>query len=98
MIRLQIEIDEEKGTIKDAKFKTFGCGSAIASSSVSTEMIIGRTIEKASELTNKDIKEALNLPPVGLILFRSFRIFEFEFDCIAVKIDSYRVVCLVYPN
>lgn len=66
VIKLQIEVDEATGTIKDAKFKTFGCGSAIASSSVATEMIIGKNIDDAKELKNTDISSHLNLPPVKI--------------------------------
>lgn len=57
----------ENGVITDVKFKTFGCGAAIASSSISTEMIKGKTIEEALELTNKQVVDALDgLPPVKL--------------------------------
>lgn len=66
VIKLQIEVDEATGNIKDAKFKTFGCGSAIASSSVATEMIIGQNISEASKLKNTDISSHLNLPPVKI--------------------------------
>ncbi len=63
MMQIQIKVEEEK--IVDAKFKTFGCGSAIASSSMATSMIIGKTIEEALELTNKEIINNLGgLPPV----------------------------------
>lgn len=62
---MQIQIKVENDVIKDAKFKTFGCGSAIASSSMATSMIIGKTIEEALEITNKQIIEELGgLPPV----------------------------------
>lgn len=65
VIKLQIEVNPKTGTITDAKFKTFGCGSAIASSSLATEMIIGQSTEAAATLTNKDISGLLKLPPVG---------------------------------
>jgi len=62
---MQIQIKVENETIVDARFKTFGCGSAIASSSMATSMIIGKTIEEALEITNKQIIDALGgLPPV----------------------------------
>ena len=62
---MQIQIKVENDVIKDAKFKTFGCGSAIASSSMATSMIIGKTIEEALEITNKQIIDELGgLPPV----------------------------------
>lgn len=64
VIKLQIEVED--GKIKDAKFKTFGCGSAIASSSLATEMIIGQNIEEAAKLKNSDISSHLNLPPVKI--------------------------------
>jgi len=64
VIKLQIEVED--GKIKDAKFKTFGCGSAIASSSVATEMIMGQDIETAGKLKNTDISSHLNLPPVKI--------------------------------
>ena len=62
---MQIQIKVENETIVDARFKTFGCGSAIASSSMATSMIIGKTIEEALDITNKQIIDALDgLPPV----------------------------------
>lgn len=66
VMRLQIEVDEESGVIKDAKFKTFGCGSAIASSSLATEWIIGKTIDEAASIDNMEIVEELALPPVKI--------------------------------
>ncbi len=66
VMRLQIEIDEESGIIKDAKFKTFGCGSAIASSSLATEWLKGKTINEAASIDNMDIVEELELPPVKI--------------------------------
>jgi Fe-S cluster assembly scaffold IscU len=64
VMRLQIEI--ENGVIKDAKFKTFGCGSAIASSSLATEWLKGKTLNQAVEIDNMDIVEELSLPPVKI--------------------------------
>ena len=65
VMKLQIEVDDI-GVIIDAKFKTFGCGSAIASSSLVTEWIKGRTVDEAVEITNKDIAKELVLPPVKI--------------------------------
>ncbi|MDQ6845053.1 MAG: Fe-S cluster assembly scaffold IscU [Bacteroidota bacterium] len=66
VMRLQIEVDDETGMIKDAKFKTFGCGSAIASSSLATEWLKGKSIDDALKIDNMDIVEELNLPPVKI--------------------------------
>jgi nitrogen fixation NifU-like protein len=66
VMRLQIEVDEQTGIIKDAKFKTFGCGSAIASSSLATEWLKGKTIDEATKIDNMDIVEELALPPVKI--------------------------------
>ena len=65
VMKLQIKVDEN-GVIQDAKFKTYGCGSAIASSSLVTEWIKGRTLEEAREIKNKDIASHLSLPPVKI--------------------------------
>ncbi len=64
VMRLQIEIED--GIIKDAKFKTFGCGSAIAASSLATEWLMGKSVEEAAKLDNMDIVEELSLPPVKI--------------------------------
>jgi nitrogen fixation NifU-like protein len=66
VMKLQVEIDESTGIIKDAKFKTFGCGSAIASSSLATEWIKGKTIDEALAIKNTDIVEELALPPIKI--------------------------------
>ena len=68
VMRLQIEVDEETQTIKDAKFKTFGCGSAIASSSLATEWLKGKSVEDALKIDNMEIVEELALPPVKYIV------------------------------
>ena len=65
-MRLQIEVDDETGMIKDAKFKTFGCGSAIASSSLATEWLKGKSIDEALTIDNMAIVEELALPPVKI--------------------------------
>ena len=66
VMRLQIEVDEDTQTITDAKFKTFGCGSAIASSSLATEWLKGKSIDEAMSIDNMDIVEELALPPVKI--------------------------------
>ncbi len=66
VMRLQIEVDDASGVITDAKFKTFGCGSAIASSSLATEWLKGKTLDQAISIDNMDIVEELNLPPVKI--------------------------------
>ena len=66
VMRLQIEVDEATGTILDAKFKTFGCGSAIASSSLATEWLKGKSVDDALKIDNMDIVEELALPPVKI--------------------------------
>ncbi|MEZ4255490.1 MAG: Fe-S cluster assembly scaffold IscU [Polyangiales bacterium] len=66
VMRLQIRVNPETNVIEDAKFKTFGCGSAIASSSLATEWIKGKTIDEAAALSNTSIVEELNLPPVKI--------------------------------
>jgi len=65
VMRLQIEVSEE-GVIEDAKFKTFGCGSAIASSSLATEWLKGKSLDEAGSIDNMDIVEELALPPVKI--------------------------------
>ena len=66
VMKLQIKVDKETGLITDAKFKTYGCGSAIASSSLVTEWVKGKTLDEASELRNSQIAEELALPPVKI--------------------------------
>ena len=65
VMRLQIQINDD-GVIEDAKLKTYGCGSAIASSSLLTEWVKGKTLDEASEIKNTDIAEELALPPVKI--------------------------------
>jgi len=65
VMRLQIQVDD-KGVIEDAKFKTYGCGSAIASSSLLTEWVKGKTVDEALEIKNTEIVEELELPPVKI--------------------------------
>ena len=66
VMRLQIEVDGATGVIRDAKFKTFGCGSAIASSSLATEWLKGKSIDDAVKIDNMEIVEELHLPPVKI--------------------------------
>ena len=65
VMRLQIKVNDS-GVIEDAKFKTYGCGSAIASSSLLTEWVKGKTVDEASEIKNTEIVEELDLPPVKI--------------------------------
>jgi len=65
VMRLQIKVNEQ-GVIEDAKFKTYGCGSAIASSSLVTEWVKGKTLDEVKMIRNKDIAEELELPPVKI--------------------------------
>ena len=85
VMRLQIEIDESTGVIKDAKFKTFGCGSAIASSSLATEWLKGKSVDDALTIDNMDILEELNLPPVKI------HCSVLAEDAIKAAINDYRV-------
>ncbi len=66
VMRLQIQVDDATGMITDAKFKTFGCGSAIASSSLATEWLKGKSVDEALAIDNMSIVEELNLPPVKI--------------------------------
>src|SRR5437588_12581070 len=66
VIKLQIKVNQATGVIEDAKFKTFGCGSAIASSSLATEWVKGKTVDEALTIKNTDIVKELALPPVKI--------------------------------
>ena len=66
VMKLQILVNPETGVIEDAKFKTFGCGSAIASSSLATEWLKGKTVDEALQIKNTDIVNELSLPPVKI--------------------------------
>ena len=85
VMRLQIEVDEITNTIKDAKFKTFGCGSAIASSSLATEWLKGKSVDEAAEIDNMEIVEELALPPVKI------HCSVLAEDAIKAAINDYRV-------
>jgi len=66
VMKLQIKVNDETGKIEDARFKTFGCGSAIAASSLATEWVKDKTIDEAFEVSNVEIVEELSLPPVKI--------------------------------
>lgn len=66
VMKLQIKVNESTGIIEDAKFKTYGCGSAIASSSLVTEWVKGKTLDQAGQIKNSQIAEELALPPVKI--------------------------------
>ena len=66
VMKLQLKVNPETGVIDDAKFKTFGCGSAIASSSLATEWVKGKTVDEALEIKNTEIVKELALPPVKI--------------------------------
>jgi nitrogen fixation protein NifU and related proteins len=66
VMKLQIKVNADTGVIEDAKFKTFGCGSAIASSSLATEMLKGKTVDEALQIKNTEIVSELALPPVKI--------------------------------
>lgn len=66
VMKLQVKVNPETGVIEDAKFKTFGCGSAIASSSLATEWLKGKTVDQALAIKNTDIVNELSLPPVKI--------------------------------
>lgn len=85
VMRLQIEVDEASGVISDAKFKTFGCGSAIASSSLATEWLKGKTVDQALAIDNMTIVEELALPPVKI------HCSVLAEDAIKAAINDYRV-------
>ena len=85
VMRLQIEVDPETQTIIDAKFKTFGCGSAIASSSLATEWLKNKSLDEAATLDNMDIVEELALPPVKI------HCSVLAEDAVKAAINDYRV-------
>jgi len=66
VMKLQIKVNETTGVVEDARFKTFGCGSAIASSSLATEWLKGKTIDQALKIRNTDIVQELSLPPIKI--------------------------------
>jgi nitrogen fixation NifU-like protein len=84
VMKLQIKVNPETGVIEDAKFKTFGCGSAIASSSLATEMLKGRTVDEAGQIKNTEIVNELSLPPVKI------HCSVLAEDAIKAAIDDYR--------
>lgn len=92
VMRLQLKINSETGVIEDAKFKTFGCGSAIASSSLATELIKGMTVDNASTIKNTEIVKELNLPPVKI------HCSVLAEDAIKAAIEDYRKKQAVLEN
>ncbi len=84
VMKLQIKVNPETGVIEDAKFKTFGCGSAIASSSLATEWVKGKTVDEALEIKNTEIVNELSLPPVKI------HCSVLAEDAIKAAIDDYR--------
>ncbi|MCK4871599.1 MAG: iron-sulfur cluster assembly scaffold protein [Phycisphaerales bacterium] len=84
VMQLQIKVDHETGTIKDARFKCFGCGSAIASSSLATEWLRGRSLKDGLAIKNTEIVEELSLPPVKI------HCSVLAEDAIRSAIDDYR--------
>jgi nitrogen fixation NifU-like protein len=85
VMRLQIQVNPETGMIEDARFKTFGCGSAIASSSLATEWLKGKSVDQALTIDNMDIVEELALPPVKI------HCSVLAEDAIRAAINDYRV-------
>jgi nitrogen fixation NifU-like protein len=85
VMRLQIQVDDATGVITDAKFKTFGCGSAIASSSLATEWLKGKSVDEALKIDNMELVEELNLPPVNI------HCSVLAEDAIKAAINDYRV-------
>ena len=85
VMRLQIQVNPETGVIEDAKFKTFGCGSAIASSTLATEWLKGKSVDEALSIDNMDIVEELALPPVKI------HCSVLAEDAIKAAINDYRV-------
>jgi nitrogen fixation NifU-like protein len=85
VMRLQIQVDDSTGVITDAKFKTFGCGSAIASSSLATEWLKGKSVDEALKIDNMELVEELNLPPVKI------HCSVLAEDAIKAAINDYRV-------
>jgi nitrogen fixation NifU-like protein len=84
VMKLQLKVNEDTGVIDDAKFKTFGCGSAIASSSLATEWLKGKTVDEALRIRNTEIVNELSLPPVKI------HCSVLAEDAIKAAIDDYR--------
>ena len=85
VMKLQIKVNHETGVIEDARFKTYGCGSAIASSSLVTEWVKGKTLDEAAALKNSEIAEELALPPVKI-------------HCSILAEDAIKAAVLDYKN
>src|SRR5438876_8057023 len=83
VMKLQLKVNPSTGVIEDAKFKTFGCGSAIASSSLATEWVRGKTVDEALAIKNTDIVNELSLPPV-------------KYDCSVLAEEAIKAAVAVY--
>lgn len=94
VMKLQIKVDEN-GKIIDAKFKTFGCGSAIASSSLATEWVKGKTIDEAGTLKNSDIAKELCLPPVKLHCSSKSQIY---FPFFIVNLQAFEIISAIHQK
>lgn len=92
VMKLQIKVNPATGVIEDAKFKTFGCGSAIASSSLATEMLKGKTVDEAMDIKNTAIVSELSLPPVKI------HCSVLAEDAIKAAIDDYKKKQVSQPN
>jgi nitrogen fixation NifU-like protein len=91
VMKLQIRVNQETGLIEDAKFKTFGCGSAIASSSLATEWLKGKSLDEAAKIKNTDIVNELKLPPVKI------HCSVLAEDAIKAALEDYRVKVAAKP-
>jgi len=93
VMKLQIRVDPTSNTISDVKFKTFGCGSAIASSSYLTELVRGMTLEDAAKIRNTEIAKELCLPPVKCEIFWTMRSISMRMTADKVRSMQYIALC-----
>jgi nitrogen fixation NifU-like protein len=91
VMKLQLKVNPDTGVIEDAKFKTFGCGSAIASSSLATEWVKGKTVDEALQIKNSEIVNELSLPPVKI------HCSVLAEDAIKAAIDDYKKKQAAHP-